>query len=94
MMIAYKGGLRLAEAFGCSWDDVDFEKNTLRVARQMQWDDTNKVWYVSLPKYESIRTIDMDQDFMDLLQREKDRQSLRKIMMSFTRIITLMRIIN
>ena len=74
MMIAYKGGLRLGEAFACSWDDIDFKNNTLRVARQVQWDDPNKTWYISLPKYDSIRTIDMDQEFMDLLHREKVRQ--------------------
>ena len=78
MMIAYKGGLRLGETFGCSWEDIDFKKNTLRVARQMQWDDDNKTWYVSLPKYDSVRVIDMDQDFMDLLRREKDRQKKSK----------------
>ena len=79
MMIAYKGGLRLGETFGCSWDDVDFKNNTLRVARQVQWDDTNKTWYISLPKYESVRVIDMDQDFMDLLRREKVRQKKSEV---------------
>ena len=29
---------------------------------------------MSLPKYDSVRVIDMDQEFMDLLRREKNRQ--------------------
>ena len=35
MMLGYKGGLRLGEVFGLAWEDVDFEKNTIRVERQV-----------------------------------------------------------
>jgi len=74
MMLGYKAGLRLGEAFGVTWDDVDFEANTISVNRQVQWDETNKLWYFSKPKYNSYRTIDLDQECMELLKRESDRQ--------------------
>jgi len=74
MMLAYKGGLRLGEAFGVTWEDVDFKANTIRVNRQVQWSETLHVWYFSNPKYDSFRTIDLDDDCMDLLRREKERQ--------------------
>ena len=78
MMLGYKGGLRLGEVFGLAWDDVDFKENTISINRQVQWDETNKVWYFSNPKYNSYRTIDLDMDCMDLLKREKERQKQSK----------------
>ena len=75
MMLGYKGGLRIGEAFAGTWDDVDFKKNTFRVDRQVQWDEQNKVWYFSAPKYNSYRTIDLDLETVELLKREKERQS-------------------
>ena len=74
MMLAYKGGLRLGEAFGVAWGDVDFELNTIRINRQVQWSESMHVWYFSNPKYDSFRTIDLDDDCMNLLIREKERQ--------------------
>ena len=74
MMLGYKAGLRLGEAFGATWDDIDFIENTLSVNKQVQWDEKNKVWYFSKPKYNSFRTIDLDEECIKLLKRENDRQ--------------------
>jgi len=76
--LGYKGGLRLGEAFGLSWDDISFKNGMIRVERQVQWDETKKLWYFSAPKYNSYRTIDLDQDCMDLLRRERERQERLK----------------
>ena len=73
MMLGYKAGLRLGEAFGLTWDDVDFEENMISVNRQVQWDETKKLWYFSKPKYNSYRMIDLDQDCMELLRREREK---------------------
>jgi len=78
MMLAYKGGLRLGEAFGITWDDVDFDAGTIRVNQQVQWDEKVKVWYFSDPKYNSYRTLTMDLECMELLKREKARQEKAK----------------
>jgi len=74
MMLGYKAGLRLGEAFGITWDDVDFKESTIRVNKQVQWDEAKKVWYFSNPKYSSFRTIDLDEECMELLKREWARQ--------------------
>jgi len=79
MMSGYKGGLRLGEAFALAWDDVDFVNNTISVNKQIQWSETEKVWYFSDPKYDSFRVIKMDKDYMALLTREKERQKKAKI---------------
>lgn len=35
--IGYHTGLRIGEAYGLVWDDIDFENKTLSVNRQIQW---------------------------------------------------------
>ena len=79
LMLGYKCGLRLGEAFGVMWSDIDFEKGTLAVNRQVQWQGGSKehgkgYWYFSEPKYNSFRTIALDSSLIELLEREKQRQ--------------------
>lgn len=79
LMLGYKCVLRLGEAFGLVWSDIDFEKGTLAVNRQVQWQSGSKehgngYWYFSEPKYNSFRTISLDNALIDLLKREKQRQ--------------------
>jgi len=74
MMLGYKAGLRLGEAFAVCWEDVDFDAGTIKVSRQVQYSESMKLWYLSAPKYNSYRTIDLDEDCVGLLQREMERQ--------------------
>lgn len=37
LLIGYRCGLRLGEVFGLTWNDIDFDKKTLSVNRQVQW---------------------------------------------------------
>lgn len=79
LMLGYKCGLRLGEAFGVMWSDIDFIKCTLTINRQVQWQGGSKehgkgYWYFSEPKYNSFRTIALDSSLIELLVREKQRQ--------------------
>lgn len=79
LMLGYKCGLRLGEAFGVMWSDIDFIKCTLTINRQVQWQGGSKehgkgYWYFSEPKYNSFRTIALDSSLIELLEREKQRQ--------------------
>ena len=90
LMIGYRCGLRLGEIFGLTWQDIDFEKKTLSINRQVQWqadksrknkEETNGTseagdgyWYFSEPKYGSYRTIDIDDTLLELLRREKKKR--------------------
>ncbi len=78
LQLGYRCGLRIGEAFAVFWSDIDFEKHTLSINRQMQWDKSAQLWYLTEPKYESFRTIDLDDEIFDLLVREKDRQERAK----------------
>ena len=37
LMIGYRCGLRLGEAYALLWDDIDLDSKTLTVSRQVQW---------------------------------------------------------
>ena len=79
MMLGYKCGLRLGEAFALQWSDIDFENKTLSVKRQVQWSGgDNQYWYFTNPKYDSFRTIAIDDELIKLLKREKLRQDKYK----------------
>lgn len=74
IMLGYKCGLRIGEVFGLTWDDIDFANNTIKVERQVQWDNDRQLWYFSSPKYNSRRVIDIDVELADLLKRTKQKQ--------------------
>ena len=80
ILIGYKCGLRIAEAFALEWEDVDLDAKKLTVRQQVLWQERNRennaepYWYYTLPKYDSIRTIELSQDVVDALRREKARQ--------------------
>ena len=85
ILIGYKCGLRIGEAFGLTWDCIDLEAKKLTVQQQILWEEKNKksgeegYWYFTAPKYESSRTIELSQDVTDALRREKERQEKNRI---------------
>ena len=83
LMNGYKCGVRLGEAFAFVWEDIDFEKHTISVNRQVQWHQANKedprsYWYFCPPKYNSYRTISIDDEFTLLLKTEFEKQNRMK----------------
>ncbi|MBE6844317.1 MAG: site-specific integrase [Ruminococcus sp.] len=83
IMLGYKAGLRLGEAYGLLWEDIDLENKTLTVNRQVQWkdstDEENGYWYFANPKYDSVRTITLDSELCRLLSAEKERQMKNEV---------------
>lgn len=84
LMLGYKCGLRLGEAYGLFWEDIDFEKQLLSVNRQVQWHEKENqtstgYWYFTKPKYDSFRKISIDNELTDLLKRIKDRSERAKV---------------
>lgn len=86
LLIGYKCGLRLGEMFGLTWDCIDFVNNTITIDKQVQWREKNKetgeagYWFVTAPKYNSVRTIEMSSDVAEVLKREKEKQSVAKVL--------------
>lgn len=73
LMLGYRCGLRLGEAFAVSFDDIDFDKGTLTVKYQVQMDEKVKLWQLVPPKYDSVRTIRLDDGLLRELERAHKR---------------------
>ena len=84
LMLGYKCGLRLGEAFALTWDCVDFEQKKIIINKQVQWDKNTGQWYFTRPKYGEERTIDIDSSLAELLQRTKASQQKHKADISET----------
>lgn len=74
MMLAYHCGLRLGEAFGLTWNDVDLNQGFLTVNQQIQHFVEAGRWRLVPPKYDSVRQIRLDNEIWALLKREHRRQ--------------------
>jgi len=74
LQFGYRCGMRIGEAFAVCWDDVNFETAKLSITRQIQWDASEQLWYFTNPKYDSSRVIDIDDELLGLLARERERQ--------------------
>lgn len=84
LMLGYKCGLRLGEAYGLVWEDIDLERQILSVNRQVQWHEKENststgYWYFTNPKYDSFRTIAIDNELTELLKRTKEKQERAKV---------------
>lgn len=85
LLLGWFCGLRISEALAVTWDDIDFEKKTLNVDKQLTErrapNGTTKPgehlngWYLSPPKYNSSRVIKLSDSFLEELKRESERQN-------------------
>jgi integrase len=67
-------GLRMGEALGLKWSDIDLEAGTLRVNRQLQRIREGGGLVFSEPKNASRRTIDLPQRAVEALKSYRKRQ--------------------
>lgn len=70
-------GLRISEAYGLKWDNVDFKKGTIYIDRQMQYEEG--IWKLVHPKTNAgIRTIEMSKQLKKiLLQRRNELKEMQ-----------------
>lgn len=74
LLLGYKCGMRIGEAYAICWDDVDFENQTISINKQVQWNGEKKYWYFTAPKFNSVRTIEIDTELCDILKRAYIKQ--------------------
>jgi integrase len=76
-------GLRMGEALGLKWSDIELNNGTLRVNRQLQRmrrnGDTPGTLEFSEPKNASRRTVDLPQRAVDALRRHRKRQLEKRV---------------
>ncbi len=67
-------GLRMGEALGLRWSDIDFDAKTLRVSRQLQRVRDGGGLVFGEPKNASRRTVDLPQRAVEALRSHRKRQ--------------------
>jgi integrase len=67
-------GLRMGEALGLRWSDIDFDANTLRVSRQLQRMRDGGGLVFSEPKNASRRTVELPQRAIEALRSHRKQQ--------------------
>ncbi len=72
-------GLRMGEALGLKWSDIDLSAGTLRVNRQLQRMREGGGLVFSEPKNASRRTIDLPQRTVRALQSHRKRQTEERL---------------
>lgn len=85
LLLGYRCGLRLGEVFALTWDDVDFDKKTLTIDKQVQWmcfdeeTDKEKFWTITSTKYNSNRIIYLDSFTLNVLRKKKLKKMKMKL---------------
>lgn len=70
-------GVRVGEVFGLLWSDIDWKKKTIKVTKQLVFED--KLWTLRNTKtFASIREIDLQKDIYDYLKELKYTQEKQK----------------
>jgi len=73
--ILYYTGMRIGEALGLVWEDIDFEQKALHIQRQCKIDTRNgKAVFTSLKTPQSNRIVYLNKELLKILQAEKERQ--------------------
>ena len=84
-IIALATGVRYGEALGLKWNRVDFEKKTIAITHQLKIEENRETgkeeWIISpqLKTNRSYRTIDIDDDTIEVLKKHKLQQEKDKL---------------
>lgn len=70
-MLGYRAGLRIGEALGLTFSDIDFDKGTIKIDRQLQLFAGSKNVFITGPKYNSNREIKIDSTLLNLLKKKR-----------------------
>lgn len=70
-MLGYRAGLRIGEALGLTFSDIDFDKGTIKIDRQLQLFAGSEEVFITNPKYNSNREIKIDSVLLGLLKKKR-----------------------
>lgn len=82
LMLGYHCGLRLSESIALTWNDVDFENKTIRIDKQLILRDGSL--YFTMPKYNSVRTISIDNTMVEYLSNLKKLKENNSVMKKYS----------
>lgn len=74
IQIAYFTGLRIGEACGLTWQDIDLKEQCLTVRRSMRYNSSRKKMEIGPTKRKKIRTVDFCNTLAAILKEAKKEQ--------------------
>lgn len=80
VQISYYTGLRLGEALGLAWEDIDLEKQCMTICRSLSYRSSRKAASLGPTKTKKTRTVDFGDTLAEILRRAtipQARESLR-----------------
>lgn len=72
-------GMRIGEALGLQWDNVDLEKGFLTISRQLVLDRNSRVMFTEVKSKASRRVIYLPEQLLETLTEEKQRQEQNRV---------------
>lgn len=77
-------GVRLGEALGLKWSDVNLDGKQLQVARALVRPTHGRVWLLELPKTGRTREVRLLNETVAALRRHRDRQAVERLVAGAT----------
>lgn len=71
ILLLLRTGVRISEALGLTWKDIDFKKGTVKIDHQLLYRKKNGKFeqYVSVPKNKKFRVVPLTQDLLGALRQ-------------------------
>lgn len=79
IQISYYTGLRIGEACGLTWQDIDLKSQCLTVRRSMSYSPVRKQQVIGPTKRRKIRTVDFCDTLAEILKKAKREQMLESL---------------
>lgn len=77
IMIAYHSGLRIGEVYGLTWENINFDTNTIHVRKQLK-QYKNEFYFSDLKNTSSERDVMVTKKLMTALKEEYEIQQLER----------------
>ncbi len=74
IQIAYYAGLRIGEACGLTWQDINLEEQYLTVKRSVHYDGAKHKTIIGPTKRKKVRTVDFGDTLTAILKRARKEQ--------------------
>lgn len=74
IQIAYYAGLRIGEACGLAWQDVNLEEQCLTIRRSIRYDGSKRKYIIGPTKRKKVRVVDFGDTLVEIFRNARKEQ--------------------
>lgn len=74
IQIAYYAGLRIGEACGLAWQDVNLEEQCLTIRRSIRYDGSKRKYIIGPTKRKKVRIVDFGDMLVEIFRNARKEQ--------------------